>query len=154
MPRIFPLRFLPPDILTKDIFSVMQDAIPGGWNLQTLQNLLIQEQTCGFLAIDGQATVGFIAGQSIADQADILSFAVINTHRKQGIGRELLARFVDHCRDQSVSRIVLDVAQDNIAAIALYHKCGFQTFGRRERYYAGQNGDRKDAVLMELTLVK
>ena len=46
----------------------------------------------------------------------------------------------------------LEVAVDNAAAVALYEKAGFETTGRRPRYYARPSGERVDALLMRRLL--
>ena len=47
----------------------------------------------------------------------------------------------------AMSRIFLEVAETNIAALRLYERAGFARTGRRTGYYAGT-----DALLMEYSL--
>ena len=49
-------------------------------------------------------------------------------------------------------RVFLEVADDNAAARALYARAGFVEAGRRPGYYAGADGERRDALLLALNL--
>jgi ribosomal-protein-alanine N-acetyltransferase len=49
---------------------------------------------------------------------------------------------------QGVTRVFLDVAADNVAALALYESLGFAEVGRRKSYYARGLDPRMDAIMM------
>jgi ribosomal-protein-alanine N-acetyltransferase len=48
-----------------------------------------------------------------------------------------------------VGRLLLEVAEDNTSAIALYTECGFSTIGRRKKYYRRKSGREVDALVIE-----
>ena len=54
--------------------------------------------------------------------------------RKKGIGRILLEKAEDYCREKGYSRILLMVSADNANAIGLYNKIGF----KKEQIYMGK----------------
>jgi ribosomal protein S18 acetylase RimI-like enzyme len=43
-------------------------------------------------------------------------------------------------KDRSIGECRLEVREDNNAAIKLYHKLGYQTMGKLERYYGKKHG--------------
>jgi ribosomal-protein-alanine N-acetyltransferase len=61
----------------------------------------------------------------------------------------LLAIAIASSRENGATRIFLEVAADNQAALALYCQAGFHVIGTRPGYY--HHGDQVvDAVMMEL----
>jgi ribosomal-protein-alanine N-acetyltransferase len=49
-------------------------------------------------------------------------------------------------------RIFLEVADDNIPALVLYSRIGFQEVGRRKGYYVRGVGPPVDALVLQLML--
>jgi ribosomal protein S18 acetylase RimI-like enzyme len=56
----------------------------------------------------------------------IYAFGVLPERRRQGVGKRVLACAVAIAEDQSRQRIWLEVEEENVPALALYHSCGFQ----------------------------
>ncbi len=73
--------------------------------------------------------------------------------RQNGYGVELLKRFIGFCvkgdKDKA-SEIWLEVSNQNLNALSLYKKVGFQSVHIRPRYYK----EGSDAVVMSLALGK
>src|SRR5262249_40554826 len=86
---------------------------------------------------------GFLLARIAADECEILTFAVLPQHQRQGIGRQLLEAALSQAASSQCRQMFLDVAEDNAQAVRLYEKAGFQTIGRRKGYYEGI-----DALLM------
>jgi len=107
-----------------------------GWPLQRLR----EGVASGLLRVvveDGS----FAIGQAVAGEAHILDVRVRPDRRRQGLGRRLVEALVLAC---DAELALLEVRQDNHAAIGLYTALGFEVVGRREAYYA----DGVDALLM------
>jgi ribosomal protein S18 acetylase RimI-like enzyme len=68
--------------------------------------------------------------------ARVYSLAVAASHAGRGIGRELLQAAERYARVHGRSRLRLEARYDNLGAIALYEKLGYQNFGRYPGYYA------------------
>lgn len=82
------------------------------------------------------------------DTADLDRIAVMPSRRRQGVARRLLDALVGTAREQGATRMLLEVAADNDAAVALYAAYGFATINRRSRYYRSGS----DALVMQLDL--
>lgn len=95
---------------------------------------------------------GFVMGQAIAGEAELLTIAVDPAARGQGQGGLLLQAFLDRARTLGAERAFLEVAADNGPAIRLYSRAGFSQSGRRKGYYHHPNGAREDAIMMALSL--
>lgn len=55
----------------------------------------------------------------------VLGMQVQARWRRHGLGRLLLETLIDHCREQGMGRIELQVFKSNHAALALYGRYGF-----------------------------
>ena len=109
------------------------------------------------------ASVGVREGRIVAygvlmlapGEAQILNLSVVPDARRQGLGRELLLRFIDDARRLGAEQIFLEVRVSNAPAIALYAAEGFAPVGRREAYYPGlaEGAIGEDALVMRRPVV-
>jgi ribosomal-protein-alanine N-acetyltransferase len=117
------------------------------WTATEFQILLGQPTT--LLAGDARA---FVLGRVILDEAEVLTLATHPAHRRQGLARAALATFLCAAHARGATRAFLDVAEDNLAARALYAGAGFAEIGRRDGYYpalgAGNAKSRTTALLL------
>ena len=90
---------------------------------------------------------GFALARVVADEAELLTVATDPGHRRQGLARAALCAVAAEALARGAVRIFLEVAEDNIAAVALYGACGFERVGRRADYYLRGAG-RVDALIM------
>jgi ribosomal-protein-alanine N-acetyltransferase len=95
----------------------------------------------------------FILIRVVADEAEILTLAVRPSSRRTGLGARLTKAAAERALSAGAQRLFLEVAEDNIAARALYDRMGFEAAGRRPRYYARADGPPADALLLVLNLV-
>ena len=92
---------------------------------------------------------GMILARVTADEAEVLTLAVVPEARRQGVAAALLAGAMAEAGEQAAQTMVLEVATGNAAARALYQRAGFVEAGRRSRYYA----DGGDALILRARLV-
>lgn len=92
--------------------------------------------------------VGFVLAQYTGDTAEILTIATTIHAQKQGVGAALVKELEMQLTARGISELLLDVADDNTAALALYEKTGFVRQNRRKAYYKRKNGPPVDAILM------
>lgn len=81
----------------------------------------------------------------LGDLADLERIAVVPSRHRQGLAAALLTALIRHARERGAARMLLEVADDNAAALGLYESFGFRTISRRRGYYAGG----ADALIME-----
>jgi len=89
--------------------------------------------------------LGFAGFWVMTDEAHIISIAVREHHRRQGIGELLLISLIDLATELNASFITLEVRASNTTAQYLYRKYGFAQVGVRGSYYID---NREDAILM------
>jgi L-phenylalanine/L-methionine N-acetyltransferase len=76
-----------------------------------------------------------------------LGMSVSREHRRHGIGASLLQALFTWTKGAGVSRVELEVFENNDAAIRLYERMGFEHEGRR-RQAATVGGKKIDILLM------
>jgi len=124
------------------------------WNARAIADLLASPGSLAFLALVAgvrrgrQTPVGFVLARAIADEAEILTIAVLREARRQGHGRALLDAAARAARAAGARRLFLEVATDNPAAAALYRRAGFAEVGRRRGYYDWPGGIATDALVL------
>lgn len=122
-------------------------AFSAPWDAAAFEALLGQ---AGVFAIE--APEGFILIRSVADEAEILTLAVDPAARRRGVGARLVREGAAEAAARGATRLFLEVADDNPAALALYARAGFTEAGRRRGYYARPEGGRQDALILALNL--
>lgn len=94
---------------------------------------------------DGQVA-GFVIGHQIREEWEIENVAVAPEARRLGLGEALLKEFLQVAGRRGCQMIFLEVRESNLAARALYEKCGFLESGRRKMYYADPPEDAQVLV--------
>jgi len=98
-----------------------------------------------FAAIDADgALVGYAGLLANPPVGDVQTIAVAQTARGTGVGAHLLDLLLDQAGRRECTEVLLEVAEGNAAAIALYESRGFISIARRRDYY----GPGRDAIAM------
>ncbi len=118
-----------------------------GWSAQEFTTLLASP-----LCFVVEENLGFALGQVILDEAELLTIATLPEAQGRGIGRRNLAAFEATSAARGAVSAFLEVAADNVAAIALYEASGWQRSGRRAKYYARAGAPPVDALLLTKAL--
>ncbi|MBM9402317.1 GNAT family N-acetyltransferase [Gluconacetobacter azotocaptans] len=132
------------------------EAFPPGerWDAAAMEVLLAMPGTfagvarCGVEEAGAEVPGGFVIGRVAADEAEILTLAVREGARRQGLGHALLAWLRTEAASHGARRLFLEVSAGNAAARALYRAAGFAEAGRRRAYYA----DGSDAFVLAAAL--
>lgn len=86
-------------------------------------------------------------------EAQLLNLSVVPDARREGLGRELLSRFLQDAVRMGADQVFLEVRISNAPAIALYEDAGFVRVARRANYYPPDaEGVREDALVMRRSL--
>lgn len=114
-----------------------------GWEHGAVLHELTASWRYVVLAEHADALVGW-ASLLESDVCDVLRVAVAKPAQRQGVGRALLDALVTRAGSRTV---LLEVADDNTAAQALYAGAGFVVIDRRPAYY----GADRDALVLSRT---
>lgn len=115
------------------------------WNAKSFSDILAMPGAMGAVISVNDAPVGFDLALQTDCELELLLLAVLPEARGQGLAYHLLTDLLAASQIRGVSRILLEVAQSNAAALACYSKAGFVSCGRRRDYYPGPI----DALLLE-----
>ena len=105
----------------------------------------------GRIAWLDEMPAGFVLALDLRKECEILSLGVLPERRREGIGSTLLDSVCSEGRVRGAECIVLEVAVDNSAALALYTGRRFMPVGYRRNYYR-QESRRADAVVLRCAL--
>jgi len=94
---------------------------------------------------------GMVVVWLILDETHIATLAVHPEYRGLGIGKQLLTVALKRSAQQGANLATLEVRDSNKVAQNIYRNFGFESVGRRKRYY---RDNREDAVLMTLSSLR
>jgi ribosomal-protein-alanine N-acetyltransferase len=123
-----------------------------GWGESEFDSMLTERNTLVHRLRMGRKVVGFSVSRMAADEAEILSIAVAESHRGRGLSHNLLLTHLGHLAGRGVRTVFLEVEENNQPARRLYERAGFTVVGRRERYYRQGGGEPLNALLMRRDL--
>ncbi|MFY0596838.1 MAG: GNAT family N-acetyltransferase [Cognatishimia sp.] len=89
---------------------------------------------------------GFALGRVIAGESELLTIAVSPISQRKGKGRALLQQYHLAARNLGAQVLFLEVAKDNIGAIALYESEGYSLTSVRKGYYKRDDSSHVDAL--------
>jgi len=124
---------------------IARDVLPEGWTEASLAATLARAEA---MALVTEPLCGFVLGWRIADVAEILTLAVRDEARGQGLGRALVVELLEQLRSDGARSVSLEVRSSNVAALALYASLGFTRAGVRPAYYR----DGEDALVLGAAL--
>ncbi len=103
------------------------------WEARLAEGAAAREVVFGAIegsSLQGVAGLSFESREKARHKATLFGMYVPAVLRGRGVGRRLVTRALDYARMQpGVSLVQLTVTHGNVAAEALYRRCGFIEFG-------------------------
>jgi ribosomal-protein-alanine N-acetyltransferase len=126
--------------------AIHADAFPAGEALSA-DSLARQLDLPGYFALI-DARGGMLLARVAADEAEVLTLAVLHACRRRGVAEALLRGAMAQAAAAGAVALFLEVSDANLAAQALYVRVGFIQVGCRRRYYP----DGSDALVLRTAL--
>ncbi|QGG49101.1 ribosomal protein S18-alanine N-acetyltransferase [Heliorestis convoluta] len=132
------------------VLEIEEASFPAPWSRQIFQDELTESRLAHYWVAatrceEREEIIGYAGLWLIFDEAHITTIAIAHTWRQQGVGEAFLRYLFLEASLLGGERITLEVRPSNGSALALYHKMGFRSVGRRPNYYS-DNGE--DALIM------
>lgn len=133
------------DIKKSDIISGVKKienacfSVP--WSERSIESQIFTEGSVFACICENDDIVGYVCGQTVADECELYRIAVLDSYRKKGYANMLMEYFINECKNKAVKSIFLEVRSSNTPARSLYEKSGFQTIGVRKKYYSNPTED-------------
>ena len=124
----------------KNIKDILQTEFDDFWNYKILEEELNSANSYYLVAKAENEIVGFAGIKVVLDEADIMNIVVKNSKRNNKIGSLLLEHLTSLSKKLNCKSLSLEVNEDNLPAINLYKKFGFEQIGFRKNYYEDKNG--------------
>ena len=116
------------------------------WSKDSVMNEISNELAHYYALFSNEGKLAGYAGTwHILEEAHITTIAIAPEYRHRHYAQALLKRVIDDCYLAKIKYITLEVRVSNTAAINLYSKYGFSSFGTRKGYYQDNN---EDALIM------
>jgi ribosomal protein S18 acetylase RimI-like enzyme len=97
------------------------------------------------VALLSEDLVGALFGRLLNETADLDYVGVKRDQRGQGIGCQLIQQFESISAQNGAQRVLLEVSDRNVPALAAYRSAGYEKISVRKRYYPSG----EDALVME-----
>ena len=130
----------------KDYLSVKEGNL-NKWNKDFFYNLFSKKNIV-FISTNNPIE-GYLIARKVLDEYEVLSLASDINKRRKGVGTMLFKKLINIAVKNKVKRILLEVSENNYAALCLYKKLGFQKINSRRNYY-NEGYKFSDAYIMEL----
>ena len=121
------------------------------WSAPQINSLLAQPFNHTIYATDelNQRLAGYCFYSHIFEDAEILKIGTCLDYQQQGIASQLLTDMMQICQATGAERVLLEVREDNHAAIAFYQKHGFEQIAVRKNYYDNHDTTKTHALIMQ-----
>ena len=130
-----------------EVVALEQQLFPvDAWTTEQFWAELAQPTRHYFLAVEGDAVLGYAGLFALAPEADVQTIAASPRAQGRGIGRLLREVLIDQALARTCTQLVLEVRSDNEVAISMYTRRGFERMSIRRDYYA----QGVDALIMRL----
>lgn len=128
------------------VIKINEETLPEHYSDYFYYEILAEFPEAFLVAERGGAVVGYVMARieygfshlkrlGLSRKGHIVSIAVMEQHRGQGIGSLLMAKAQDAMAAKGATESFLEVRVSNSEAITLYQKLGYRTSGRLEAYY-------------------
>ncbi len=106
------------------------------WSRSSIEAELVGTGRTVLIAEDALARpAGYAITLCTGETSDLMRIGVRPDHQRRGLAGILLTGAIDAARQAGARRMLLEVAEDNAAALALYRGHGFVTIDTRVGYY-------------------
>jgi ribosomal-protein-alanine N-acetyltransferase len=132
-----------------EVLAIEQEAFEFPWSEDDFARCLRQRNCIGMVAEMSDSIVAFSVYELHRTRLHVLNFAVLRSHRRLGVGTQMMAKLTAKLAPDRRNRIVLEVRETNLAAQLFFRSLGFRAVSVLRDFY---QDTAEDAYLMQLSL--
>ena len=126
------------------VLALDQICLGGLWTEAGYQREIESPNSDLLVLLANNQVIGLGCIWAILDEGHITTLAIHPDYHRQRLGQLLLIQQLQQAGQRTHTHATIEVRASNQRALALYQKFGFQTAGRRKRYYK----DGEDALIL------
>ena len=133
------------------VLRVEQQAYAHPWLRANFTDSLQSGYQAQLLLAD-ETLLGYFVAMKGVDEVHLLNITVAPPYQRQGWARVMLDALAIWAKGQGALWLWLEVRAGNQRAMEVYEASGYTRVGERKSYYPATQGQREDAVVMNLRL--
>lgn len=129
-----------------EVLSIEQEAFEFPWSDEDFTRCLRQRNCIGMVAEVGDSVVAFMIYELHRTRLHVLNFAVRRSHRRLGIGSQMMGKLFAKLSVERRDRILLEVRERNLPAQVFFRSLGYRAISVLKDFYEDST---EDAYLMQ-----
>ena len=132
-----------------EVLSIEKEAFEFPWSDEDFTRCLRQRNCIGMVAEVADSVIAFMIYELHRSRLHVLNFAVARSHRRLGVGTQMLRKLTAKLAPERRTRIVLEVRETNLPAQLFFRSLGFRATSVLKDFY---QDSAEDAYLMQYCL--
>jgi ribosomal-protein-alanine N-acetyltransferase len=132
-----------------EVIGIEREAFEFPWSEEDFTRCLRQRNCIGMVAELADSVVAFMIYELHRSRLHMLNFAVLRSHRRLGVGTQMMERLIAKLTPDRRGRIALEVRETNLAAQLFFRSLGFRATSVLKDFYRDST---EDAYLMQYCL--
>ena len=129
-----------------EVIAIERDSFEFPWSEDDFTRCLRQRNCIGMVAEMADSIVAFMIYELHRTKLQMLNFAVLRSHRRLGIGTQMMDKLVAKLAPDRRGRIMLEVRETNLPAQLFYRSLGFRATTVLKDFYQDST---EDAYMMQ-----
>ena len=130
-----------------EVLAIEQEAFEFPWSDEDFTRCLRQRNCIGMVAEVGDSVVAFMIYELHRTRLHVLNFAVRRSHRRLGIGTQMMGKLFAKLSVERRDRILLEVRERNLPAQVFFRSLGYRAITVLKDFYEDST---EDAYLMQV----
>ena len=132
-----------------EVIAIEREAFEFPWSEEDFTRCLRQRNCIGMVAELADSVVAFMIYELHRSRLHMLNFAVMRSHRRLGIGTQMMEKLAGKLTPDRRGRIALEVRETNLPAQLFFRSLGFRATTVLKDFYQDST---EDAYLMQYAL--
>jgi ribosomal-protein-alanine N-acetyltransferase len=132
-----------------EVLEIEQEAFEFPWSDDDFTRCMRQRNCIGMVAEMADSVVAFMIYELHRSRLHVLNFAVRRSHRRLGVGTQMMEKLVGKLTPERRNRIVLEVRERNLPAQLFFRTLGYRAISVLKDFYQDTT---EDAYLMQFVL--